>query len=115
MSEKVQIKSVTTEKINRMKGKSVLALSDSPSADGVSAAMIKQVFVSPLWEGDDSLVGEINRICLEINTIVDSIMESVSSTEKKVDEVSKKVTDKKLLPTYSYDAETGRLTITIGE
>ena len=74
MSEIVKINSVSTEKINRMKGKSVLALSDSPSADGVSAAMLKQAFVAPLWEGDDSLVGEINRVCLEINTIVESLM-----------------------------------------
>lgn len=115
MNEVTQIGTVTEEKVNRMKGKSVLALSDSPSADGVSASMLKQVFVAPLWEGDDSLIGEMRRICVEANALFKEMAEKLSSNAETTEKIKEEMASKKHLPTYEFNEETGRLTITIGQ
>ena len=84
MMDITQIIATQTDTLAKMKAKSVLALSDSPSADGVSANMIKESFVRPLWEGDDSIIGEIKRVCGQINKAFAAVKTAIEANEAEI-------------------------------
>lgn len=109
MKEITQIIATQTDTLNQMKAKSVLALSDSPSADGVNATMIKNAFVQPLWDGDASLVGELGRVCSQVNTAFSEVKTAVDAIEEDIEENYAKKSE---LTHFSYSD--GRLVITRG-
>ena len=84
MTEITQIIATQSDTLSKMKAKSVLALSDSPSADGVNANMIKNSFVDPLWDGDASVVGEIKRVCGQINSAFTIVKNAIETNEANI-------------------------------
>ena len=60
-----KITDITKEAIRQ---KSVQALPNRPSESGYKASDIKAAIASPMLNGNNSLVGEINRIVDEINS-----------------------------------------------
>ena len=84
MTEITQIIATQSDTLSKMKAKSVLALTDSPSADGVSANMIKNSFVDPLWDGDASVVGEIKRVCGQINSAFTIVKNAIETNETNI-------------------------------
>lgn len=95
MTEITQILTTQSDTLNKMKAKSVLALSDSPSADGVNATMIKNAFVQPLWDGDDSIIGEIGRVCGQINQAFATVKTAIEVNEKSNKENADSITEAK--------------------
>lgn len=64
-----QVKKINNSTIELMKKKSILALPNNPSEQGVSPTTIKQYLTAPMLGDSNSLVSEINRIVGEINEI----------------------------------------------
>lgn len=61
------ISKITTSQLNKIEGKSVLSLPDSPTSANYSAEQIKNAIVKPVTDASDSIVSEINRIVDEVN------------------------------------------------
>lgn len=62
------IKKISSGTLELMKKKSMLALPNNPSEQGVSPNTIKQYLTAPMFGETNSLVAEINRIVDEINS-----------------------------------------------
>lgn len=61
------ITGITQEKLAKMQKKSVLSMPNNPSERGMSPSAIKSTMVAPLFDKENSIVSEINRIVEEIN------------------------------------------------
>ena len=81
MESKYGIIKITDDDKGKIKNTGVLALPDSPAAYGMKAGAVKPKFWKPLVEGDDSIVGHINRLIDELCSALDGFVQDISFDE----------------------------------
>lgn len=78
------ITNITPEKIEKLKKKSVLIMPNNPSERGLTPAAIKKLLTDPLFNVDDSIISEINRIVEDVNIDLESKQEILSLLDSKI-------------------------------
>ena len=73
---------ITADEINAIKLKSVDALPNSPAAYGMKAGAVKPKFWHPLVQGDDSIVGYVNRLIEELNKLLAAAATNITYDEQ---------------------------------
>ena len=104
--EKILVKKITEEVIERIKQMSAYGLPDRPSERGMSASEIKRAFYEPILAAETSIAAEVNRVVDEINEALPRMAEYISlgseGEEQSLKEIIEKLleglSEEKLLP-----------------
>ena len=86
-----KISQVSEEKIEKIRNRTAFSLPDNPSAKGWNASDIRAALYQGITEGEDSVLGELNRVVSGVNKALEEIINNVSANVGDISENSTKL------------------------
>lgn len=78
-----KLNGVSNETLTNIKKKSVLTIGNNPSEKGLSPQKIKEAMTKPIFDDNDSVIALFKRIINEMNAVIDSLNDKLSSIDSE--------------------------------